>query len=64
MGLFQILAGGKVGRFYVRASSPVDAQGDMENSDDGEAPAQWYAAVFNAPDEQTRDFNVFAICER
>ena len=56
-------AGDPASRFYVRASAPLDAQGEMESTDDGEVAAQWYAAIFNYPGGQTRNFNVFAICE-
>ena len=58
-----IPSSGAARRFYVRASGPLDSTSETENTQDGDAATQWYAAVVNNGGGQPRNFEVLALCE-
>jgi len=58
-----IPSSGAARRFYVRASGPLDSSSEMEATEDGDVPTQWYAAIFNYGGGQPRNFEVLALCE-
>jgi Ca2+-binding RTX toxin-like protein len=51
-------------RGYLQESAPVDATGEIANTDSGEVGRSWFASVYNPPDvgAVTREFRAFAIC--
>jgi hypothetical protein len=57
-----VVQSGPANDHYVRASGPLNSSGVTAQTQSGDIPKQWYAAVANASSGKAQDFKVFAIC--
>ena len=57
-----VVQSGPAQGLYVRASGPLNSSGVTAQTQSGDIPKQWYAAVASNS-TKARDFKVFAVCE-